>query len=79
VWRGITTVPRTDPSRLPVLARRWRPRHTGKIAFARAMVEAVAARHPDRRVHAVGMPPTSPPTSVRISAAFRRRSPGRPG
>jgi len=32
------------------------PRHTGKIAFARELVEAVAARHPDRRVHAVGMP-----------------------
>lgn len=44
----------TRPVCLPVLARLWRPRHTGKIAFAREMVEAVAARHPDRRVHAVG-------------------------
>jgi hypothetical protein len=42
------------PVCLPVLARLWRPRHTGKIAFARAMVEAIAARHPDRIVHAVG-------------------------
>jgi len=65
----------TRPVCLPVLARLWRPRHTGKIAFAREMVEAVAARHPDRRVHAVGMPPTS----VSIYAAFGRRSPGRPG
>jgi len=50
-------------------------RHTGKIAFARELVEAVAARHPDRRVHAVGMPPTP----VSIYAAFGRRSPGRGG
>ncbi|HEV7897413.1 MAG TPA: hypothetical protein VGP31_06165 [Planosporangium sp.] len=42
------------PVCLPVLARLWRPRHTGKIAFARQMVEAVAARYPDRVVHAVG-------------------------
>jgi hypothetical protein len=42
------------PVCLPVLARLWRPRHTGKIAFAREMVEAVAARYPDRMVHAVG-------------------------
>jgi hypothetical protein len=44
----------TRPVCLPVLARLWRPRHTGKIAFARQMVEAIAARHPDRTVHAVG-------------------------
>jgi hypothetical protein len=44
----------TRPMCLPVLARLWRPRHTGKIAFAREMVEAIAARHPDRIVHAVG-------------------------
>jgi hypothetical protein len=42
------------PVCLPVLARLWRPRHTGKIAFARQMAEAVAARHPDRTVHAIG-------------------------
>jgi hypothetical protein len=42
------------PVCLPVLARLWRPRRTGKIAFAREMVEAIAARHPDRAVHAVG-------------------------
>jgi hypothetical protein len=44
----------TRPVCLPVLARLWRPRQTGKIAFARQMVEAIAARHPDRTVHAVG-------------------------
>jgi DDE superfamily endonuclease len=42
------------PVCLPVLARLWRPRHTGKIAYAREMVEAIAARHTDRLVHAVG-------------------------
>jgi hypothetical protein len=42
------------PVCLPVLARLWRPRRTGKIAFAREMVEAIARRHPDRIVHAVG-------------------------
>jgi hypothetical protein len=36
------------PVCLPVLARLWRPRRTGKIAFAREMVEVIAARHPDR-------------------------------
>jgi hypothetical protein len=44
----------TRPVCLPVLARLWRPRRTGKIAFAREMVEAIAARYPDRTVHAVG-------------------------
>ncbi len=42
------------PVCLPVLARLWRPRRTGKIAFAREMVELLAAAHPDRVVHAVG-------------------------
>jgi hypothetical protein len=44
----------TRPVCLPVLARLWRPRRTGKLAFAREMVEAIAGRHPDREVHAVG-------------------------
>jgi hypothetical protein len=44
----------TRPVCLPVLARLWRPCRTGKIAFAREMVETVAARHPDRIVHGVG-------------------------
>ncbi|MBO3752527.1 transposase [Streptosporangiaceae bacterium NEAU-GS5] len=42
------------PVCLPILARLWRPRRTGKIAFAREMVEAIAARHMGRVVHAVG-------------------------
>ncbi len=29
-------------------------RRTGKLAYAREMVELIAARHPDRRVHMVG-------------------------
>jgi hypothetical protein len=42
------------PVCLPVLARLWRPRRTGKIAYAREMAELIAARHPDRTVHVVG-------------------------
>jgi hypothetical protein len=42
------------PVCLPVLARLWHPRRTGKLAHARVMVELVAARHPDRTIHAVG-------------------------
>jgi len=42
------------PVCLPVLARLWRPRHTGKIAHARQLAELIAARYPDRRVHVVG-------------------------
>jgi len=42
------------PVCLPVLARLWHPRQTGKLAHARTMVELIAARHPDRTVHAVG-------------------------
>ncbi|MEU1630819.1 transposase [Streptomyces sp. NPDC020096] len=42
------------PVCLPVLARLWRPRHTGKLAQARQMAELIAARHPDRIVHVVG-------------------------
>jgi hypothetical protein len=42
------------PVCLPVLARLWQPRHTGKLAHAREMAELIAARHPDRMVHVVG-------------------------
>ena len=42
------------PVCLPVLARLWRPRHTGKIAYARELAELIAARYPDRMVHVVG-------------------------
>ena len=42
------------PVCLPVLARLWRPRHTGKIAQARRLTELIAARYPDRTVHVVG-------------------------
>ena len=57
----------TRPVCLPVLARGWHPRRTGKIAFARQMVEAIAERHPDRVVHAVR------------DAVLRRGTPTRPG
>ncbi len=42
------------PVCLPVLARLWFPKGTGKIAHARAMVERIATRYPDRAVHVVG-------------------------
>jgi hypothetical protein len=42
------------PVCLPVLARLWRPRRTGKLAYAREMAELIAARHPNRIVHVVG-------------------------
>jgi hypothetical protein len=42
------------PVCLPVLARLWRPRHTGKIAYARQLAELLAARYPDRAVQVVG-------------------------
>ena len=42
------------PVCLPVLARLWRPRHTGKIAHARELAELIAARYPARTVHVVG-------------------------
>jgi len=42
------------PVCLPVLARLWRPRHTGKIAYARELAELIVARYPDRTVHVVG-------------------------
>jgi hypothetical protein len=42
------------PVCLPVLVRLWRPRRTGKIAYARELAELIAARHPDRVVHVVG-------------------------
>jgi DDE superfamily endonuclease len=42
------------PVCLPVLARLWRPRHTGKIAHARRLAELIAARYPDRTVQMVG-------------------------
>jgi hypothetical protein len=42
------------PVCLPVLARLWRPRHTGKIAHARELAELIAARYPNRTVHVVG-------------------------
>src|SRR4051812_17368519 len=42
------------PVCLPVLARLWRPRQTGKIAHTRELAELIAARYPDRHVHVVG-------------------------
>jgi DDE superfamily endonuclease len=42
------------PVCLPVLARLWRPRRTGKLAHALQMAELIAARHPNRTVHVVG-------------------------
>ena len=42
------------PVCLPVLARLWRPRQSGKIAHARQLAELIAARYPDRTVHLVG-------------------------
>jgi len=45
---------RSRPVCLPGLARRWRPRHTGKIAHAREWAELLAARYPYRIVHVVG-------------------------
>src|SRR6185503_7821576 len=42
------------PVCLPVLARLWRPRHIGKLAYARVLAELIAARYPDRTVHVVG-------------------------
>ncbi|MGW7006921.1 transposase [Streptomyces sp. NPDC054933] len=51
----VVTVPFSSrPMCLPVLARLWRPRHTGKITLARQMVELPATRFPDRTVPAVG-------------------------
>ncbi|MFI1856257.1 transposase, partial [Streptomyces sp. NPDC020480] len=51
----VVTVPfLARPVCLPVLARLWRPRHTGKIALAREMAERIAAHFPDRTVHMVG-------------------------
>jgi hypothetical protein len=45
------------PVCLPILARLWRPRRTGKIALAREMVELLADHFPERTVHASAMPP----------------------
>jgi DDE superfamily endonuclease len=42
------------PVCLPVLARLWTPKGTGKIAYAHAMAERLATRYPDRALHVVG-------------------------
>jgi len=42
------------PVCLPVLCRLWRPRRTGKLAFARELAQLLAARHPNRTIHVVG-------------------------
>ena len=47
------------PVCLPVLARLWRPRQTGKIAHARELAELIAARYPDRTCMSSVTPPTS--------------------
>lgn len=39
---------------LPVLARLWRPRRTGKIAYARELAELIATRYRHRTIHVVG-------------------------
>ncbi|TDT98208.1 DDE superfamily endonuclease [Streptomyces sp. 846.5] len=51
----IVTLPfLTRPVCLPILARLWRPRRTGKIALAREMTELLATHFPDRTLHTVG-------------------------
>jgi hypothetical protein len=42
------------PVCLPVLARLWRPRRTGNLAYAREMAEWITGRHRDRSVHVAG-------------------------
>ena len=42
------------PVCLPVLCRLWRPRRTGKLAYARELAQLLATRHPNRTVHVVG-------------------------
>src|SRR3954453_7134179 len=42
------------PVCLPVLARLWRPRHTGEIAHAGELGELIAARYPNGTVHVFG-------------------------
>jgi hypothetical protein len=55
------------PVCLPVLARLWRPRHTGKIARARELAELIATRYPGpdrargRRRRRRGRTPPQPP------------------
>ncbi|TDD53539.1 hypothetical protein E1286_07250 [Nonomuraea terrae] len=63
------------PLCLPVLARLWRPGRTGKIAFAREMVEAIAARYPPGWC----TPSGTPPTPVNTYAAWTSQSPGPAG
>ena len=63
------------PVYLPVLARLWRPRHTGKIAHARELAELIAARYPDRTVHVVG----TALTWENVCATWTTRSPGPAG
>src|SRR5690349_19458929 len=46
------------PVCLPVLARLWRPRHTGKIAHARELAELIAAAIPTGRCTLSGTQPT---------------------
>jgi hypothetical protein len=59
------------PVCLPVLARLWRPRHTGKIAHARQLAELIAAPYPDRTVHVVG-------DAASVRERLRRGTPARP-
>jgi hypothetical protein len=44
----------TRPVCLPVLARLWRPKHTGELVHAREMAEKIAARFPGHTLHVVG-------------------------
>jgi hypothetical protein len=62
------------PVCLPVLARLWRPRHTGKIAHARELAELIAARYPDRTVQVVG---DAAYVGERLRRAGRTRARGR--
>jgi DDE superfamily endonuclease len=83
----------SHPVCLPVLARLWRPRHTGKIAHARQLAELITVRYPDRAVHVVGdaasvgehlrdldgrITWTSRLRSPRCSTNCRHRAPGAP-
>ena len=63
------------PVCLPVLARLWRPRHTGKIAHARQLAELIAPATPTGRCTWSA----TPPTSGNACATWTAGSPGPAG
>jgi hypothetical protein len=77
----VVTLPMmTRPMCLPVLFRLWKPKGVTKLVLARQLIDVLAGRHPDRRIHVVADAAyavgelASLPARVTVTSRLRRNA-----